>query len=199
MSRNDGRSSRLRHRPSRTVPALITAILLLATGGALAWLAVARLVDGTWSTILQGPRDWLAGLRWDSTALWGLGVAAGVLGVVLLLCAAIPGAFSALTLRNAARDVVGVGQDKDPGVYKRETVMTRRAVAHLARAQCVQLDGVSTASATVSNKRVHLKVRTSLRETSDLRARVIAAVRERLDTTGLDPVPRVTATMETTR
>ncbi|PYI69773.1 hypothetical protein CVV68_01300 [Arthrobacter livingstonensis] len=179
------------------------AILLLAAGVALTWLAVARLLDGTWSTILQQPRNWLAGLRWDSPDLWGLGVAAVVLGVVLLLCALIPGAFTALTVRNAAREDTGVGQDgvgqdNEPGMYKRETVMTRRAVAHLARAQCVQIDGVSAASATASNKRVHLKVTTSLRETEDLRARVTDAVRERLDTTGLDPVPRVTATMETT-
>lgn len=199
MSRNDGRSTRLRHRPSRTIPALIVAILLLATAVALAWLAVARLVDGTWSTILQGPRDWLAGLRWDSPSIWGIGVAAGVLGLVLLLCAVIPGAFSALTVRNTAREAADSDNDKEPGVYQRETVMTRRAVAHLARAQCVQIDGVATASATASNKRVHLKVKTSLRETRDLRTRVTDAVRERLDTIGLDPVPRVSATIETTR
>ena len=76
-------------------------------------------------------------------------------------------------------------------------MMTRRAVAHVARAQCVHIDGVSTASVTASNNHVHVKVKTSLRETSDLRSHVINEVRERLNAIGLDPVPRVTATIET--
>lgn len=198
MSRNDGRSTRLRHRPSRTVPALIVAILLLALGVALAWLAVARLVDGTWSTLLQGARDGLAGLRWNSASLWGAGVAAVVLGLVLLACALLPGAFNALSVRNANRDTVGGETDTGPGVLGRETVMSRRAVAHLARAHCVQIDGVRSATATVSNRRVNLKVKTSLRETDDLRTRITDAVRERLDTVGLDPVPRVITSIETT-
>ena len=197
MSRTDGRSTRLRHRPSRTIPALTVAILLLATGAALAWLAVARLLEGTWSTILAGPRDWLISVHWDSPAMWTIGIVAVVLGVILLLCALIPGAFTALTVRSAATTGPKVDTNKEAVVSERETVMTRRAVAHLARAQCVQIDGVATVMATASNKRVHLNVKTSLRETRDLRTRVIEEVRERLDTIGLDPVPRVTATIDT--
>ena len=125
-----------------------------------------------------------------------IGVAA--VGLILLLCALVPGAFNALTVRNAARAASGGDTDTEPGVYERETVVTRRAVAYLARAQCVQIDGVSTATATASNKRVHLKVKTSLRETEDLRTLITDAVQERLDTIGLDPVPRIFASIETT-
>lgn len=211
MSRNDGLSNRIRRRPSRTVPALITGFLLLASAVFLAWLAITRLVDGTWSMILQGPRNWLTALSWDSPAMWGIAVAAIAIGLVLLLCALVPGAFSVLMIRNAARtdtdtDTADINdsespaapQDLVPGTYEREIVMTRRAVAHLARAQCLQVDGVSTASTLADNKRVHLKVRTSLRETQGLRTRVIDTVRERLTTIGLDPMPRITATVETT-
>lgn len=192
MSRNDGRSTRLRRRPSRTVPALIVGILLLATGVALGWLTIARLVDGTWSTILQGPRDWLTGLAWNGPGVWGIGIAAVVVGLILLLCAIIPGGFNALTVRNASGDD-GDGQAQR---HERETVMTRRAVAHLAKAQCGQIDGVSSATATATNKRVHLKVKTSLRDTSDLRTRVTDGVRDRMNAIGLDPLPRVTTTVE---
>ena len=101
MSRNDGLSSRLRRRPSRTVPAIVVGIVLLAASVALAWASIARLIDGTWSTLLLGPRDWLVGLHWDDPSLWIIGIVAVVVGVVLLLCALIPGAFSALTVRNA--------------------------------------------------------------------------------------------------
>lgn len=198
MSRNDGRSSRLRRRPSRTVPALIAAIVLLAASVGLAWLSIARLIDGTWSTLMQGPRDWLVGLRWDSTSMWAIGVVAVVLGLILLLCALIPGAFSALTVRNATARADTDGQEHEHTAGERETVMTRRAVAHLARAQCVQIDGVGTATATASNKRVHLQVKTSLRETDDLRTRIVDEVRDSLNTIGLNPVPRITATIEST-
>lgn len=192
MSRNEARSTRLRRRPSRTIPALVVAVLLLAVGVASVWLAIARLIQGAWSTLLEGPRDWLAALTWDSPAVWGIGTAAVAVGLILLLCAVIPGGFTALTVRDASGEAGG----RKPQVYERETVMTRRAVAHVARAQCVQVDGVASASATATSKRVHLKVKTSLRDTRDLRARVIEGVRDRLDAIGLDPAPRVTATVE---
>ncbi|MET4093289.1 DUF6286 domain-containing protein [Arthrobacter sp. UYCu712] len=193
MSRNDGRSTRLRRRPSRTVPALIVGILLLAAGVALVWLTVARLVEGRWSALLQGVRDWLTALAWSSPAVWGIGVAAAVVGLVLLLCAFIPGGFTALTVRSAADVDAADGQAQ---VQERETVMTRRAVAHLAKVCCAQIDGVSSATATATNKRVHLNVKTSLRDTSDLHTRVTDGVRDRLNAIGLDPLPRVTTTVE---
>lgn len=192
MSRNAGRSSRLRRRPSRTVPALIVGCLLLAAAVALVWLSIARLIDGTWSTFLQGPRDWLTALTWNSPAMWGIGITAVVVGLTLLLCAIIPGGFIALTVRNDGYDTTG----GEPRVKERETVMSRRAVAHLAKAQCEQVDGVSSASATATNKRVHLSVKTSLRDTGELRTRVTERVRDHLNATGLDPVPRVTTTVE---
>ncbi len=197
MSRNDGRSTRLRRRPSRTIPSLIAGILILAASVALAWLSIARLRDGTWSTILLGPRDWLTGLTWDDPSMWYIGVAAAVIGVILLLCALIPGSFSALPVRNASRADVDGTKDNEAVMYQSETVMTRRAVAHVARAQCVQIDGVTAAVVTAGNKRVHLKVQTSLRETKDLRSQVIADVRDRLTAIGLNPVPRVTASIDT--
>lgn len=191
MSRNDARSTRLRRRPSRSIPALIVAVLLLAGAVALAWAGIARLVDGTWSTLLKGPRDWLTGLAWDSPALWGIGAGAVAVGIILLLCALIPGRFGALTVREVDVDGPNV-----PARYERETVMTRRSVAHIARARCDQIDGVGTATATATNKHVHLSVKTSLRETDALRDRVREAVHDRLGEIGLDPAPRVTATVK---
>lgn len=191
MSRHDQRSTRLRHRPSRAVPALIVGIMLLAAGVALVWLSITRLVNGSWPTPLQGPRDWLAALAWNDPAVWQIGIATVVAGVILLLCAIIPGGFSALTIDDSG---TGVG-DGAPPVREQETVMTRRAVAHLAKARCVQLDGVGSASATASTRRVHLSVTTSLHEPGDLRSRITDAVRARLEETGLSPVPQVTATV----
>ena len=197
MSRNDGRSVHLRRRPSRTIPALVVGILFLGASVSLAWASIARLIDGTWSTILEGPREWLVSLHWAATSMWAIGIVAIVVGLILLLCALIPGTFSALTVRSGTAVSAGNGDKSEHKAQERETVMTRRAVAHVARAQCVHIDGVSTASVTASNNHVHVKVKTSLRETRDLRSHVINEVRERLNAIGLDPVPRVTATIET--
>ena len=98
MSRPDRRSTRLRHRPSRAVPALIVGFLLLAAGVTLVWLAITRLVDGAWPALLQGPRDWLAALTWNDPAIWQIGTAAVVAGVILLLCALIPGGYNAIAI-----------------------------------------------------------------------------------------------------
>ena len=191
MSRHDQRSTPLRHRPSRAVPALIAGTLLLAAGVALVWLSITRLVSGSWPTVLQGPLDWLAALAWNDPAVWQIGAAAVVAGVILLLCAIIPGQYSALTIDDSA---TGVGTEPPP-VQEQETVMTRRAVAHLAKARCVQIDGVGSASATATTRRVHVNVTTFLHEPGDLRARITDAVRARLEETGLSPVPEVTATV----
>jgi hypothetical protein len=192
VSRHDQRSPRLRHRPGRAVPALIAGILLLAAGVALVWLTISRLVNGTWPTLLQGPRDWLAALAWNDPAVRQIGIAAIVAGVILLLCAIIPGGFSALTMDDSG--TTGSGDEVRP-VQEQETVMTRHAVARLAKARCLQIDGVDTAAATATTRRVRLRVTTYLHEPGDLRTRITDAVRARLEEAGLSPVPQVTATV----
>ncbi|WP_427006119.1 DUF6286 domain-containing protein [Pseudarthrobacter sp. H2] len=189
MSRHDGKSTPLRHRPSRAVPALILGTLLLAAGVALVWAAVARLVTGSWPVYLAGPRDWLAGLTWNDPGVWAVGAAAAVVGVVLLAAALVPGRFNALRLQ-----APGDG-GQTPVAGGQEIVMTRRAVARYAAAHCEYVDGVGSASATASARAVHLNVTTALHETGELRGRVIAVVRERLAGTGLNPVPKVTASI----
>ncbi|ALE06255.1 hypothetical protein AL755_13620 [Arthrobacter sp. ERGS1:01] len=195
MSRPDQYSSRLRHRPSRTIPALIAALVFLGLGVALLWLTIARLVNGHWPTLLQGPRDWLASLIWNAPSLWGIGVVAVVVGVLLMLCAIIPGGFNALTVQDS-----GLNEGKlEPAAREQETVMTRRAVARLAKAQCGQIDGVGSASVTATAGRVHLSIQTPLHEPGDLGTRITASVRARLKDTGLEPVPRITTTIHPRR
>lgn len=191
MSRNGQRSTRLRHRPNRAVPALIVGILLLAAGVVLAWLAITRLIGGTWPALLEDPRDWLVALTWNDPAVWLIGTAAVLAGVTLLLCALIPGGFNAVAIDNSG---ASAGAEAPP-VQDRETVMTRRAIAHLAKARCLQIDGVGSVSATATTGRVHLNVTTFLHEPGDLRSRITDAVRTRLEETGLSPVPQVTASV----
>jgi Family of unknown function (DUF6286) len=189
MSRHDGKVTPLRHRPSRAVPALILGTLLLAAGVALVWAAVARLATGSWPVFLAGPRDWLTGLTWNAPGVWAVGAAAALVGVVLLAAALVPGPFNALRLKAPA------DEGQVPVAGTQEIVMTRRAVARYAAAHCEYVDGVGSASATASARAVHLNVTTALHQTGELRGRVIAEVRAQLAGAGLNPVPKITASV----
>ncbi len=189
MSRRDGKATPLRHRPSRAVPALILGTLLLAAGVALVWAVVALLVTGSWPVFVAGPLDWLTGLTWNDPGVWAVGAAASVVGLVLLAAALVPGPFYALPLR--------APEDEGPAAVAgtQEIVMTRRAVARYAAAHCENVDGVGSASATASARAVHLSVTTALHEARELRGRAIAEVRTQLAGAGLNPVPKITASV----
>jgi Family of unknown function (DUF6286) len=189
MSRTDARSTPLRHRPSRAIPALIIGLLMLGAGITLTWISIARLIEGIWPSFLAGPRDWAAGLTWNDPAVWVIGTVLLLAGLALLLLAILPGSFNAIGLRTAAPDT---GDPAQPPL-SREIVMSRGAVARLVCAHCAHIDGVGTASAAVTGRRVHVTINTPLHETAELRTRVITKVRERLESTGLEPMPRISA------
>ncbi|MCQ1994164.1 DUF6286 domain-containing protein [Arthrobacter sp. zg-Y1171] len=192
----------MRRRPSRSVPAAISAIVMLALGVSLVWAAVARLIQGSWPAFVTEPLRWLSETGWDSTRGWTGAVVLLLIGLILLLCGMVPGDFSALPLRAKPVNMPGLPGAGEaggvPSVRGGETVvMSRRAVARLAASTCDHIDGVATASATASSRKVHLDVRTALHGTTDLQHWVVDGVRSRLAATGLDPVPEVTATIRT--
>ena len=192
----------MRRRPSRSVPATVAAVLMLALGVALAWAAVLRLVNGSWPVFVTEPLRWLGETAWNSTQGWTAAIVLGALGLILLLCGIIPGEFRTLPLRAKPVDMPGLPGAGDtggvPSVRGGETVvMSRRAVARLAASTCDHIDGVASASATASSRRVHLDVTTALHGTSDLQHWVVDGVRSRLAATGLDPLPEVTASIRT--
>lgn len=192
----------MRQRPSRSVPATVTAVLILLLGVFLAWVAVARLVDGRWPAFLDRPVAWLADTAWNSPQGWTATAALLLIGLVLLLCGLIPGDYRTLPLRAKPVNMPGLPGAGDTGgvlsVRGGETVvMSRRAVARLAASTCNHIDGVASASAGVSGRRVHLDVTTALHGTEDLQRWVVDGVRSRLAATGLDPVPAVTASIRT--
>ena len=192
----------MRRRPSRSVPATIAGVLLLALGVGLVWAAVVRLLQGSWPVFVTEPLRWLSETGWDSTRGWTGAVVLLLIGLVLLLCGLIPGDFSALPLRAKPVDMPGLPGAGEaggvPSVRGGETVvMSRRAVARLAASTCNHIDGVASASATASSRKVHLDVRTALQGTSDVQHWVVDGVRSRLAATGLDPLPEVTASIRT--
>ncbi|MFZ3453834.1 DUF6286 domain-containing protein [Arthrobacter sp. 7Tela_A1] len=188
MSRPERPPVALRQRPSRSGPATTCAVLLVALGVALVWSAVFRLTTGSWSQAFTEPFTWFSEQAWNSSAVWTIGALVAAAGLILLLAGVLPGRFHALSVRvpEAEGSSSALSVSGEP-----EAVMSRRAVAQLAAATCEHIDGVSSASATATDREVRVTASTALHDTRDLHRWVGEGVRSRLEASGLDPVPGV--------
>ncbi|MGI3779876.1 MAG: DUF6286 domain-containing protein [Janthinobacterium lividum] len=185
MSRGNARSRRLRRRPSRTVPATVVAVVLLALGVLTAVVAIARLATGSWDSRVSGPAGAVAGQTWGSSAVLIAAVVALVLGLVLVVAGLKPGAFRSAQLHGPS------GQ----GIEQTDYVITNGAIARLAAGRADQVDGVDKVSASADGRHVQLHITTTSEQTAQIRDRVVQGVTESLTATGLDPAPRVSATV----
>ena len=164
-------------RPRRVIPSSIVAAILLA----LMVLVIASCVQVLLGQAPVIPFGSLATrgseLTWaDLPVLIGGGVL-GALGVILLVCAWLPGAPNVLSL-------AAVGAGTQAGATRRSV---RTAVVRAAR----RVDGVSRATASVSPGRVRATVSTPLREAGDLPDQVRSAVGEQLTTIALERSPTI--------
>lgn len=188
MSRSDAHSSRLRRRRSRTVPASIVAVVLLAAGVLAVVAAVAAIAAGAWPSQVQSAAEVVASWRWNSPEVLTGGIVVTVLGVVLMLAAVLPGPWNAAALsapQQAQAEVVDV-------------VISNRGLARLALSSAEIVDGVDRVSASAAGHRVRVSVVTSSRDQAQLvRDRVQQVVTDRLRAVGVTPVPRVSTTVST--
>lgn len=189
MSRKDARTSSLRRRPSRTVPATLVALLLTVAGVAATWAAVVRLSTGRWPSWVVSTNEWAAGQTWGSAVVIAISIVTALLGLVLLVTALAPGRPNAYEIEPP--------ETEDEPVDGREVVMTRRAVAMLATAHATLVDGVSSASAVVTGHAVSLTVRTPSAHRETIEQAVTARVAQVLTAVGLTPVPTVATTART--
>lgn len=190
MSRTDARSTKLRRRPSRVIPATVVSVLLIAVGAGLVWATVIRLTSGTWSAYLAPFTRWASALTWGASITIVISLAAVVVGLIVLVTAWKPGRPSAMVLQ-PAHETEQAGST--------EFVITRRAVAKLATAHADQVDGVDSVSAVVGARRVRLSVKSASEQRSELQATVTDRVRDALHSAGLHPLPTVTTTVSTQR
>lgn len=190
MARDDAKSSALRRRPSRTVPAVVAAVLVTAVGVAVVWAAVDKLASGRWPSWVGDTHRWGTTQTWGSAAVIAVSIVVALVGLLLLLTALRPG------MPNAYE--INVGASGETPADSTEFVMTRRAVAKLATAHAHLVDGVDSVSAAVTSRRVKLAVKTSSTQTDDLDKLVTSRVSDALVAVGLSPAPTVITTVQTT-
>lgn len=192
MSRTDARSSSLRRRPSRTLPAVIVAVMLLAAGVTLVWATVDRLANGRWPAWVGASHQWAAAQTWGSPSTITISVLVALLGLLLLVVALTPGQLTGYRIEPAE-----TADRTSPS--NTEVAMSRRAVAELATAQANLVDGVDAASAVATGRAVKLRVNTPSAHRPDVERAVTERVRSALSAAGLAPMPTVTASVQSRR
>lgn len=188
MSRGNARSRRLRHRPSRIVPATIVAVVLLAVGGLAAIAAITRLINGTWPAAVSSTAAGISGVTWGSAAALTAGAVVAIVGLVLLVAGLKPGTFRTARLQPSTMEASAAETD---------FVISTRAVARLSAARADLVDGVDKLSVSATGRRVHIQATTTSEQADQIRSRITNGVTQTLTAAGLQPVPKVTARVRT--
>ena len=135
---------KLIRRPSRSIPSILLALVLLALGGLVVWLAVHRMVNGAWPESMVG----------TVTAII-FAIILAVCGLAMIIGAVLPG----------VPDRVEIFPDDIPG----QTVAKRRDLANLIQTQVEQIDGVHSAIVTANGSRVDVVVHSVLDDLGPVR------------------------------
>lgn len=158
---------RLVRRPARSVPAALLGVLLLAAGLLGVWLLGSLLLDGAWPASAQDALADVGGRRLDSSPVL---VAAGVLAALslaLLLAALLPG-------RPSRRLVL---RGEVPGA----TAVPHRDLGRRAVRRVEAVDGVHSARATLSGRRLDVLVRTVVDDSETVLRGARAAAEQAVD------------------
>lgn len=191
MSRANNRSPSLLHHSSRSVPATVVAVVLLAIAVVVVWASVSRLTAGDWPGWASDSARQVTGATWGSAPVIAACAIAAVIGLVLLLAAILPGPRSGTTVR-----LPGSRTGSAPA-RTTEAIINRRAIARLLTAEADLVDGVDGVTATVSGRKVSLLLDTPSSQRAELEQKVITRARNRLAELDLQPMPRITATART--
>ncbi len=185
MSRSDGRSRALQTRPSRSVPAAIAAVVVIALGVGLAWPFLQLAITGSAPAWANSAAGWLAQRSWADGWTVTVIVLVAVLGLIMIIAAAVPG-------RTRTYQLEAAEQVADPGpALATDIVISRRGLARLATAQAHRVPGVETASAAVDGSRVRMELTTYVPNESAVADQVRELVGQTFAAAGLRPAPRV--------
>lgn len=181
-------------RPRRIIPAVLTALAILAICVLVAVSMIQELAGRAavipFGTLARDVRTW----RLDDPAMLGAGAVAAVAGLMLLGCAVIPGRRQTLAL--AAIPAVpgdepgdeGAGGGTDAGV-------SRTGLRAALRATIADVDGVTSAKVRIGRRQIAAAVRTELEDSTELAGAVQDALGQRVSQTALDGEPRVRITI----
>ena len=142
-------------RPSRILPSVILALLLITTGSLGVWLLGHRIMSGTWPDRAATTLDAVGSATLGSAAVLITAGIVAVCGLVMIFMALWPG----------VPEHVEILPDAVPG----QTAVTRRDLSGLVRTQVEQVDGVHSATVRVRRSRVDVVVLSVLDDLAPVR------------------------------
>lgn len=145
-------------RPSRSVPSILLAVVLLAVGSLGVWMLGHRLFVGTWPESTVSTLTAIGSTNLGSAVAIIVAGVIAVFGVIMIIAALVPG----------LPDCVEVFPDTIPG----QTVVRRRDLAKLFESQIEQIDGVHSVIVTTHRSRVDVVVRSLLDDLNPVHAAV---------------------------
>ncbi|MGW0556707.1 DUF6286 domain-containing protein [Streptomyces sp. NPDC002926] len=154
----------MKRRPRRTIPATLTALVMLAAC-VLITISAIQLITGQSPLIsYRSVTDTLHSIHWNDTTILIAGGTFTLLGLLLLLVALLPGTPTVLPLAG----------DLDAGV-------TRRSLGHALQNTAASVDGVTRAQLKLGRRTIVARIRTDRTNTAGLSDAVRAALDQRLD------------------
>ncbi len=187
MSRTDARSKSLRRRPSRVVPAMIVAAVITAIGVLAVISVFVRLITGNWPGLVTTSATGLASVTWSSVVMIIATIVIALIGLILFIAAVKPG-------HSTTAQLTGPNQS---AIADTDYVISRRGIARLAGAEADAVDGVDRVSTSATGRQVHLSIVSPSEHTEQIRTRVVENVTRTLSAAGLNPMPRITASVRT--
>ncbi|MFD3442903.1 DUF6286 domain-containing protein [Streptomyces sp. NPDC058685] len=172
----------MKRRPRRSVPATLTALLVLAICVLAAIIAIQMIMGVAPLISYRSVTDYLAATRWIDTATFIAGGAATLLGLIMLIAAILPG----------RPTVVPLDGDLDAGASRRSL---RRTLLSAAR----RVDGVSKAKLKLTRRTVAARIRTDRTNTAGLTETVRDTLNQRLDQIAPATRPAVKVKLHATR
>ena len=158
---------RLDRRPTRSVPVGLLGLALLALGVLAAWLLGSLLIDGAWPAWAASRLQMIGALPLGSTPVLVTAGVLAALGLILLLAALLPG--------RAARS--RVLEDAIPG----QTAVSHRDLARRVTLRAERVDGVHSARAAISGRRLDVLVRTVVDDPESVLRAARTAVEDSVD------------------
>ena len=162
------------------VAALVLGLLLLILGILVpAEIVHSAVLSRTGELLLpwQSTTRWLTGHDWTTSPVRAISIAVGVLGLLLLLA----------QLKRRRPGLLALTTSDD----HLTSGTTRRSVARALAARAEDVDGISSARATLGRRQATVVATTGQREPGDLRQQVTDQVSGWLDGIGLVSAPRV--------
>jgi hypothetical protein len=173
----------LRPRRPRRIPATITAAIVLVIGGLSAAIGIDRLGTGTPLTAATRGLNWLAGLSWSGPVMLAASSVAVVLGVVLVVCAIVPGKRKATGLP--------ISVSADPAPADSEAAIPHRALGQLIAARAQSLNGIDRVRVDATEHRVRVRANTPTRYVQQVSDDLQHNVADTLSSMGIRRQPRI--------